>query len=86
MYLVFTGFCIWSGFSETGNWTNNWGFILPFMPQIAFLSSIGLGSALPDNLSDWAGAALIGVPTLILLYGIGWALEKLLRSVVKGGA
>lgn len=47
----------------------------PIALQAALLDAAGLGAAL-DSL-DWASAyAWIGVPTLLLAYGLGWLVDR----------
>lgn len=83
-YLALVELCVWASVhaDATGDRKSAFVFLqLPLSPQLAALDGLGLGSVLA-GMSWPAGYLFIGVPTLGLLYLLGWLLgraEKVVR-------
>jgi hypothetical protein len=67
--------CFAGAYSAEGDFKGQYVFLqLPIAIQMAGINAIGLSSKL-QNLS-WVGAyALLGLPTFLLLYFVGWAID-----------
>lgn len=85
LYLTITGLCVGASLSSSGDPKGDFVLLqLPLALQLAALDWLGLSRIL-SNLS-WTGAyLLIGLPTLVLLYSIGWGLGRLFSSPASRG-
>lgn len=86
LYSLIAGLCVWASVSSTGDTKGEFVLLqLPLALQLAALDWLGLSSAL-SNLPWVAAYMLIGLPTLALLYSVGWALGKLVHALsLQGG-
>lgn len=85
VYLAITALCVFASLTASGD--PKGGFVLlqlPLVLQLAAIDGLGLGSAL-TNLPWVAAYLLIGLPTLALLYGVGWVLEYLFGGPISCG-
>lgn len=76
IYAVIIIVCFAVAFSAEGDLKGQYVFLqLPIALQMAGIHEIGLSSKL-QNLS-WVGAyVLLGLPTFLLLYFVGWAIDS----------
>ena len=83
LYLAITGLCFWASLSSSGDHKGEFVLLqLPLALQLAALDWLGFSHALPNF--SWAGMyLLIGLPTLALLYGIGWGLGRLFNWLIS---
>ena len=80
LYLVVVAFCVWGAIDASSDPKGTFVLLqLPLALQLAILDSLGLSSALYE-LSWPAAYVLIGLPTLGLLYCVGWVLDKSVGS------
>jgi hypothetical protein len=75
IYALFMIACFAIAYSAEGDFKGQYVFLqLPLALQMAGIDAMGLSSEL-QNLS-WIGAyALLGLPTLMILYFVGWMID-----------
>lgn len=81
-YLALVGLCVWASVhaDATGDQKGAFVFLqLPLATQLAALDGLGLSSVLA-GMSWPAGYLFVGVPTLGLLYLLGWLLGRAAKA------
>ena len=75
IYALVIAVCIALAYSAGGDFKGQYVFLqLPIVIQMAGIDAIGLSPKL-QNLS-WVGAyALLGLPTILFLYLVGWVID-----------
>ncbi|CAN7500377.1 hypothetical protein LJR143_003287 [Pseudoxanthomonas sp. LjRoot143] len=82
-YLALVGLCVWASVHADAAGDQKGAFVflqLPLAPQLAALDGLGLGPVLA-GMSWPAGYLFVGVPTLGLLYLLGWLLGRAAKAV-----
>ncbi|PZQ29516.1 MAG: hypothetical protein DI562_08695 [Stenotrophomonas acidaminiphila] len=82
-YLALVGLCVWASVDADAAGDPKGAFVflqLPLAPQLAALDGLGLGPVLA-GMSWPAGYLFVGVPTLVLLYLLGWLLSRAAKAV-----